>query len=84
MRIKAAVVAGIVTAIGVASAAAAPPEVPGVPGQANCHGQTIAYFAQVGKQDQELRERGIGQLARFNGATVEEIKSEAAADCALP
>jgi hypothetical protein len=83
MRMKAAVIAGAITAMGIGTAGAAP-GVP-VPGQANCHGQDIAFYAHYGRDvDNNLRERGLGQLAQANNVTVQDIQQFAAADCQLP
>ena len=42
-----------------------PPLVPGVPGDANCHGQTMAYFAQASKVLYD--KGGIGNLLKIEG-----------------
>jgi hypothetical protein len=61
---------------------------PGVPGQPNCKGQTIAFLAQLGKMSGEQRARGLGQLAKFFSAsgeptTVQDLHTLAEEFCAL-
>lgn len=64
--------------------AAPPPKVPGTPGDANCHGKTTAFAAQLGKQDNILRERGIGQLAKFSDISVNDVKAFVDTVCGTP
>lgn len=82
MRAKAAVLAGVLTCMGVGAAGATPPKAPGTPGSPNCHGKTISYFAQLGKQDGTQRERGIGQLARTSFITPKDVQTVSYEVCA--
>ena len=58
-----------------ATALAAPPDhsMPGTPGEANCHGQTMAYFNFIIKEARKsgaIDFSGIGNLARNAELTV--------------
>ena len=57
-------------------------EAPGTPGEKNCHGQTIRYLAQAGKEADVQEARGLGQLADYAGVSVQDIQDIAAAYCA--
>jgi hypothetical protein len=59
-----------------------------VPGEPNCHGQFIAFLAQLGKTSGEQRARGLGQLAKFfsefgEPTTVQDLQRLAREFCAL-
>lgn len=54
---------------------------PGVPGAANCAGQTFAYFAQSGKNS-GLDYRGIGGIAKDAELSVTEAKAIVEEYCA--
>ena len=65
--------------VGTASAGSPKHTEPGVPGTANCVGQTMAYLAQLGS---EADVHGLGNLAEALGASVQEIKAIVAEYCA--
>jgi hypothetical protein len=53
MRFRSILIAsafGLATAIGSASVLAAGHDEPGTPGEPNCHGQTVAWLNQLGKE----------------------------------
>lgn len=45
---------------------------PGTPGEANCHGQTIAYLNEAAG---DLDIHGIGNLAKASGFSVQEVQA---------
>lgn len=45
---------------------------PGEPGSPNCHGQTMAYFNQLGA---EIGIHGIGNLAEESDLSVQEVQA---------
>src|SRR4051812_12134251 len=51
----------------------------GTPGDKNCQGQTVAYFAQFGQQ---LGVPGIGNLATGGGRSVKEVQAIVREYCA--
>lgn len=55
------------------------PTCPGTPGAPNCHGQTIAYLAQLGPTYGFAG--GIGNLATEYGLTVQEIQASVDSYC---
>ena len=83
--ILSAVVAGSLLASTVAGAFAAQPasdRVIGTPGDANCLGQTMAFFAQYVKgMDGILPNPGIGNWAKFDGESNQELKARVEAYC---
>ena len=85
--ILSAVVAGSLLASTVAGAFAAQPASnrgAGTPGDANCLGQTMAFFAQYVKgMDGTLPNPGIGNWAKFAGESNQELKARAEAYCNL-
>jgi hypothetical protein len=56
---------------------------PGTPGTSNCEGQTTAYVAQ-GNPIPGISAVGIGNVAKANGISVQELKAAIAAFCAVP
>ncbi len=58
---------------------------PGIPGDANCRGQTTAFLAQASKNGLIPEGfRGLGGVSRATGLTVQEIKAIVDAFCAGP
>lgn len=57
---------------------AADHSVPGTPGTSNCHGQTMAFLAQVG---QGAGLQGIGNIADANNLTVQQVQDIVTAYC---
>lgn len=55
---------------------------PGTPGDPNCRGQSMAFLAQLGKNQGVEGVRGIGGLARAIDLTVPEIRALVDAFCA--
>jgi hypothetical protein len=47
---------------------------PGVPGEPNCHGQTMAFFNQLGGE-LDPRIHGIGNIAEASALTVQELQA---------
>ncbi|MEP6602230.1 MAG: hypothetical protein ABJB49_10555 [Nitrospirota bacterium] len=76
-KITLAIATLIFCAASVAYAADSDHTTPGTPGQANCKGQTMAFFAQYGK-NHNLPYRGVAGYAAAHGLTIAQV--EAAAD----
>lgn len=60
---------------------APPADEPGVPGTPNCYGQTMAYLAQLGKTAGVDEARGLGQLSKYTGYTIQELRQIAKDYC---
>ena len=86
MREKLAALFGalMVCALVAAPALAGDHTQPGVPGTANCAGQSAAFLAQEGKNVDIQDARGIGQLAAFVGLSVKDVQAAIDAYCAGP
>jgi hypothetical protein len=64
------------------SVSAADHSAPGTPGNANCHGQTAAYLAQLVKNNDITGvQPGIGNLAAALGASVQDVQAIIDAYC---
>ncbi len=77
--------AAAVLAVGSVTAvlAASPNHVdPGTPGDANCHGQSVAYAAQLAANLGIPDANGVGGIAGALGVSVQEIQAELDAYCA--
>ena len=66
----------------VGSARAADHSETGVPGEANCRGQTIAFLAQYAKSQMVSGFEGIGGIARAAGLSVGEVQAVVSEFCA--
>lgn len=69
----------LMSLLGTASAASPKHAEPGVPGTANCVGQTTAYLAQLGSSEGV---HGIGNLAKAFDTSVQDLKAAIAEYCA--
>lgn len=67
-RLLVALAIGISILAGGVSPAGAAGDAPGVPGESNCHGQSLAFVAQGGFGGGP----GAGNVARFLGISVKE------------
>src|SRR5262245_24061026 len=54
------------------SASAGDHSVSGTPGESNCHGQTMAFLAQIG---QSVDIHGVGNVAKALGMSVKELQA---------
>lgn len=55
---------------------------PGMPGDANCQGQTAAYLAQAAKNGLLPEEfRGLGGVSRASGFSIQQIQQVVEAFC---
>ena len=55
---------------------------PGTPGDANCHGQSAAFLAQLAASSGISGANGIGGVAKASGMSVQEIQALLDAYCA--
>lgn len=69
----------LLSLLGTASAASPKHAEPGVPGTANCVGQTTAWLAQLGSSEGV---HGIGNIAAAFGGSVQELKAAIEEYCA--
>jgi hypothetical protein len=60
------------------SVSAADHSTPGTPGDSNCHGQTMAFLAQIG---QSMDIHGVGNVAKTLGMSVQEVQALVDAAC---
>jgi hypothetical protein len=86
MRTKLAALFGAlaVCALVAAPALAGDHTQPGIPGTANCAGQSAAFLAQEGKNAGIQDARGIGQLEHYLGVTNKDVQTAIAEYCAGP
>jgi len=76
---------GLVMALTMVGGASAS-DAPGIPGENNCHGQTVRYLAQLGKEAGVQEAHGLGGLAAYYQSlgvdySVQDLQDIAAAYC---
>lgn len=72
-----ALVGAVIVSTSAGAATAADTDGPGVPGDANCVGQTLSYYAT----NHGFGTSGIGGLVHYQGRTVQDLKGYVVSYC---